>query len=461
MEDFYVLNIWDLIFFPLLFMIIFILSNFIQLKNIQKDKRYKYFTKAALAKMFGAIALSLIYQFYYKQGGDTVNYYITAKAIGNLILESPLAYLKILFLPFDYSNNLYFNNNTGYPVYWGDGYALFVSKLISPVVFLSFNSYMASAIFFSFICLSGSWKLFLVFTDYFPKLEKQFAYAILFIPSVIFWSSGLLKDSITLSAVGWYTFSFYFYFIKKEYSLKHIANILIASFLLLSIKPYIFLATIPGSLFWLTSNWSVNIKHKLIRLLITPFLISLGVSIAFATITFMGNSLGDYKLENLVDQALIKRDDLQSNKIYSDNYFDLGKIENTPTGLLKVMPQAILATLFRPFIWEAKNPLMILSGLENFFMISFSIFLLIKLKIYNFFTLVRREPLASFSLLYSLFFAFAVGVSTPNFGALVRLRIPCIPFFLCCLIIVNHFYESEYKIKKIVKVKNRFSNIPV
>jgi hypothetical protein len=42
-----------------------------------------------------------------------------------------------------------------------------------------------------------------------------------------------------------------------------------------------------------------------------------------------------------------------------------------------------------------------------------------------------------FSFVFSLFFAFSVGVSIANFGALVRLKIPCIPFFLSSLVIMN------------------------
>lgn len=38
------------------------------------------------------------------------------------------------------------------------------------------------------------------FTTEFPDMYKSLAVSILFIPSVVFWGSGLMKDSITFSA---------------------------------------------------------------------------------------------------------------------------------------------------------------------------------------------------------------------------------------------------------------------
>jgi hypothetical protein len=42
------------------------------------------------------------------------------------------------------------------------------------------------------------------------------AYAILFIPSVIFWGSGFMKDTITLSCIGWVTHFFYIIFYETK-----------------------------------------------------------------------------------------------------------------------------------------------------------------------------------------------------------------------------------------------------
>jgi len=76
---------------------------------------------------------------------------------------------------------------------------------------LGFHSYFASAVLVGIFTYGGMWKLYHVFLKEFPELKREFAIACLFIPSCVFWGSGLMKDSFTLSAVGWFTYSFYYF----------------------------------------------------------------------------------------------------------------------------------------------------------------------------------------------------------------------------------------------------------
>ena len=90
--------------------------------------------------------------------------------------------------------------------------------------------------------------------------------------------------------------------------------------------------------------------------------------------------------------------------------------------MLTLAPQAINVSLFRPYLWEVNNPLMLLSALESFFLLIFCIIVIVKcnIKIWKF----LLQPDILFTLLFSIPFAFAVGVSTFNFGTLVRSRDP-------------------------------------
>ena len=54
--------------------------------------------------------------------------------------------------------------------------------------------------------------------------------------------------------------------------------------------------------------------------------------------------------------------------------------------------------------------------------------------------------------MFSLFLAFAIGISTSNFGSLVRYKIPVMPFYIASLFIINYYdslrdkklYKTEY-----------------
>jgi hypothetical protein len=79
---------------------------------------------------------------------------------------------------------------------------------------------------------------------------------------------------------------------------------------------------------------------------------------------------------------------------------------------------------------------MLLSGLENAFILLITLLMLFRTGI---FTLMRRlfaEPLLFFAFTYSIFFAVAVGMTTPNFGALVRFKIAYLPFLIASLFIL-------------------------
>jgi len=52
-----------------------------------------------------------------------------------------------------------------------------------------------------------------------------------------------------------------------------------------------------------------------------------------------------------------------------------------------------------------------------------------------------------FCMLFSLFFAFSVGLTVANFGSLVRLRIPELPFFVAGIFMLRHLYEKQSGVK--------------
>lgn len=436
-----VLTIFDLLLSPLYLLFIYFVSTYIQHKNIKDKPFYKWYVKGLMVKMIGAIAVCLIYQFYYT-GGDTVNYFQTAKAISNLLAKDSNIFFDVLAGNNSSENYSYFDSSTGWPVYWRDQNAFFVARLILPLYLLSFNSFIVTSMLLAWICYTGIWHLFILFNEHFPTLQKELAISILFIPSVVFWGSGLLKDTVTLSAVGTYTYYFYYLFIRKRYYFKNVFYLLVNAFLLIAIKPYILFALLPGSLIWLSNERLTKVKSKTLRALVGPFFILIGVSLSIWLLSQMSDFLGLYAIDNVLDRAVVVNLD-QKQEYYGGSSFDIGEFKADPISMLKKAHLAIAATLFRPYLWDAKNPVMLMSALENTYIMILTIFLLIRLKFWGFFTLIGKNPLILFSVLFSLFFAFSVGIATSNFGSLVRLKIPCIPFYVSSLFALKYFYQQK------------------
>jgi hypothetical protein len=436
-----VLSLWDLVVVPFYIIFLVIFANYIRDRNEGQTPEYKFFPWGMYAKIAGAVSVCLIYTFYY-DGGDTVNYFTSTQAFSNLLEKNPSSFWRAFTEDPTPENFSLFDYNTGYPTYWWDARSTMVSKLLIPIYYLGMKSFIASSIVLATICYSGIWKLYLLFCEVFPKIKTQLSVSILFVPSVVFWGSGMLKDTITIAAVGWYTFGFYHCFVKSRYNVTNVVAILLSSYLLITIKPYIFFALLPGSIIWLTNDKIARIRNRFLRLIAAPGLIIAGFAGGFYLLSEMGDYLGVYAVDNVLQRAVDVQSDLKKD-YYGGNTFDIGEFDSSIGSMLAVSHKAVEATLFRPYIWEVKNIVMLISAIENAFILLLSLFLLVRMKFIGFFFYIWKDPMLLFAVMFALFFAFSVGISTPNFGSLVRLKIPCIPFYISSLFVLNYYYRDK------------------
>lgn len=433
----------DWYLFPLYLVFVFIIAVLIKIKNKPRFPYYKYFVPGIMAKVISGIILCLIYEYYYKGAGDTILYYHGSSALKDFFLKDYVNCLRFLFSPLSEENIInFFSYNDEKPVFLGDPHSFFVVRLLLPINLLGLNSFISMTIIMAAISFSGIWKLYIVFISEFPKLEKEMAIAILFVPSVVFWGSGLLKDSITISAVGWFIYGLYFGILKGKKIIQNIVNVLVSSFLIICIKPYILFALIPGSTIWIFGTLSKNINNYILRTGFGILFIALSIFSSYFILLQLGDNLGAYSIDNVFTKAVVTQQDMKKD-YYEGNSFDIGIFDGSFSSLIKILPLAINAALFRPYIWEIKNLVMLLSGIENLIILSLTLFLLIKLKFIGFFLYIRNNRLLLFSILFSLFFAFSVGLSISNFGALVRLKIPCIPCYVASIFIIRDYYQKN------------------
>lgn len=439
------LTVFDLLLPPMYILGAYFYGHWVTKKNIRTKPEYKYFTRGLIVRISGAIALGLIYFFYYG-GGDTTNYHQSASAYANLFFKDQSDFW-VAWLGNAKEYYFAFDNNTGYPVYNPrDSHSYFVVRLLIPIVTLGFHSYFASAILVAWFTYGGMWKLYQTFLQEFPDLKKELAIACLFIPSCVFWGSGLMKDSFTLSAVGWFTYAFYNFFIKKQRKLSYGIYLFISAFVILAIKPYILFALLPGSILWLSNNLVKKINHGFIRIIATPIILGLGAMTGYLALDQMGDNLGQYKVDTVLDKAVVTQKDMKAD-YYGGKTYDIGEFDASLSGIVIKAPIAIFSGIFRPGLWDVRNAVMLISSLENSYLLILTIFLLFKLKFFGFFSLIRKNPMLLFCMLFSLFFAFSVGLTVANFGSLVRLRIPELPFFVAGIFMLKYLYEKQSGVK--------------
>jgi hypothetical protein len=113
--------------------------------------------------------------------------------------------------------------------------------------------------------------------------------------------------------------------------------------------------------------------------------------------------------------------------------YDLGENDGTVAGNLALAPQAIFTSLFRPFIWEIRNVVALLAAIESSWIFIVTLIVLIKVGIFRTVKIILADPTIMFCLLFSIILSFIVGISSGNFGTLVRYKIPMIPFYISAM----------------------------
>lgn len=438
----------DLLLGPIILFIILMISTFIKNKNIDEHPEYKYYMPGLALKLFGGISLVIIYTFYYG-GGDTHQYYDDSVCYSKLMFTDFSSYLDIMLNGMSWRKLFYFTEDTGWPVYFRDSGTYNVVRIFNLIVTLSFRSFIISTLIVAWISFIGVWKMYKMFYTEYPELGKQMAIAVLFIPSVYFWGSGLMKDTITYSALGYYIYSFYFMLIKKQITFVNILTLLLSVIAIISIKPYILVALVPSSILWVFVKISGNVRGTMIKSLTVPFLVLLAVGFGFGVLKFLDSNLQSYSMDSILTKAVVTQRDLKSD-YYQGNSFDIGEFDANLPSMLSKSHLALNAALFRPYIWEARNPVMFLSGLENLFFLILTLYVIFKLKFFRIFKYTSAQGLLLFSITFSLFMAFSVGISTSNFGSMVRYKIPLIPFYVASLYILVAS-EKAARLKRVSK----------
>lgn len=436
------MEIRDILLTPFYLIIIYLLAFHLKSKVTNRYTK-KYFIPALTLKLIGAITLGLIYTFYYS-GGDTFNYYKQGKVIYSAFLDSPITGFKLLLNPGEFDPSLlkYIGQ-----MYWFESASEYaVIKFVAFFGLFSFNTYTVIALFFACFSFWGLWAMYTTLLKMFPNLHKQFALAIFFVPSLFFWGSGILKDTICVGMLGLLFQSFYNLAIQKKNIIFNILFALISIFVLKTIKAYILLAFIPPALFWVFLENRQKIKNGMLRLVLGPFLILIGGFIAYYGATNITAGDAKYDLDKIAGRTKVNAEYLyQVSQRQEGSGYSIGELDGTIPGMLKLAPQAIVVALYRPFIWEVRNPLMLLSAVEALFFLILTITTFSKVGWVKSLGLIISKPILTFCFVFSIIFAFAVGINSFNFGTLVRYKIPLIPFYLSGLFILRTYVIKKTK----------------
>ncbi len=426
---------YDYILAPIYLIAIYLFMYNVRNRITTKETR-PYFFKALNLKMLGSTMLCIIF-FYYYGYGDTLLYHELGTYMYNAFwYGSPGEWFELVFYPMksiSSPTNGWIAGNVFY--LRGDTSTFFVVRVAGFLSIFCANSYFVIAAFCGVVSFFGAWAMFVTFTTIYPKMIKKFAIAVFYLPSVFFWGSGLMKDSLCFGALGLTFYGFYFAVIRRKNITSHAILAGFGMLVLAQIKIYILLCFIPMLAIWTYLQYLNNIKSYFLKIFLGPVIfIFSGVLGVFAVLRLSQNT--EYSVDNLASKTKVTSTYLQNMSQQGSVYY-IGEYDGTITGLLSYFPQAVSVALYRPFLWEAKNPFALLSAFEATYFLLFTFYVIfIKVRPANVIATFIREPIAPACLFFAMFFSFSVGITAGNFGTLVRYKIPMMPFYIASLMIM-------------------------
>jgi len=426
------LGLKDLIVTPVYIFLLYTLAFWIKSRFFKNDQRGTFLIHGLSIKIIGALAFCLVYSFIY-DGGDTSAYYKGSTVMFESAREGWHVPFEILFShahnhSFEYASytsQIYANAETTFMVIR----FAFVFGLIT------FNTFTATAILFSVFSLSGLWALFSTFRQYFPTYEKVIFYSILLVPSMVFWGSGIMKDTLILGFVGWLVYALNNIFQRKKVIVNFIL-LAVAAFMIVRIKAYVFLAIIPSLGVWSLFNFIRGIGDKKLRLVAIPIVFALVIGATLVASSQIVKMSQKFAIENISQTigSIQWYHSYLSEKNDGSGY-TLGEFEPNLLNFLLKAPKAINVTLFRPYLWEARKPIMVFSAIEAFLFLIFTLFVVLRSGALNVIRIIYNSNVLLMSFIFALVLSLAVGLTSYNFGALVRYKIPVLPFYVVPLII--------------------------
>lgn len=438
------ISLLDYLLLPVFVALIFVVANFVRDTYYPVGHPWReYFMPALIAKVVGAIFIGLIYQYYYG-GGDTSNYHYHAKVINSSFGESPVKWFNlILRLPHWYDGDYseYISK-----LWWYEAPTEYIVGSIAALVgIFAFTTYLPTAVLFGAISFTGIWALFQTFATKYPAYTRYIAWCTLFIPSTIMWGSGIFKDTICMFGLGWLTYGAFRMLLLHDFSPKNIVLTVVSFWLIANIKLYILLAFIPALALWILFTYSHKIQSATSRFAVKLLVILACVGGFLVFSQKFAAELGKYSLENVARTSYVTSSYIASVSGDDGSAYSLGDMDPSIPGMLKKFPLAVNVTLFRPYLWETRKPLQFLNAAEAFMFMWVTIKVLFGIGLRRVWKTIGEDPTIQFCLIFTIIFAFAVGLSSGNFGALSRYRIPCLPFFGLSLVLIYYKHNPTSK----------------
>jgi hypothetical protein len=377
----------------------------------------KWLQLAFLTKALAGIGMFYLYTYYYpvRNDADTFKYFDDSKHLYDAIWNEPGDFFKMLFgvgCENDYFFKTYYIKMNNWYLAYDNGLindSRLIIRLNAIFRIFSFGNYHIHNLLLNLISFVGLYSLMRLFIEVTASKWKSYVAAFV-VPSAIFWSSGILKEAVLIFAIGLFCWNFY-RFVNGTYRWKTIFTILVLLPLLLVVKLYVFAALITASTgLLLSSRW----KHTALSYMVSCIGFFMAVYYSFVELLVQ-------KQHDFVELA---------QRASAGSFIETSKLEHTFVSILYNLPIGLFNTLTRPWPTDIHGVLFVPAFMENLLIVTLIVFALVKPRELN----KKQKSFIWFAATFTIILFSIIGITTPIIGAIVRYKIPALPFLFILLL---------------------------
>lgn len=386
-----------------------------------------------LLKVGAGICLFAVYTFYYtdRSGADIYKYFDDSRIMFDALLYKPLDFLKMITgINNDnayFDTNYYHHMNNWYRKYESNSFNdnHIIIRLNAVLRLFSFGYYQVHNVFINFISLIGLIALFKFLNQSVQGKKKELFIACFLIPSVVFWGSGVLKEGLLLFGMGILLYSFNNLILRQSF-VKNIFLFLMALIILRNTKIYILAILIPLMIAFIWVKFANN-KYVFYKYMIV-------LLIYFAGIYSVKFIFPEYDILQYI--AARQSNFLNmSDAVKAGSRIPMVRLEPSMVSFILHSPKAFYNTLCLPWFFNSSSLLTLFNGIENLIFILTGILSICYLRVNP-----KNNNLFCFSLFYVVLMFTLIGLTTPVIGAIVRYKIPALPFLAVLLML---YFDGE------------------
>lgn len=370
------------------------------------------------------MAYGYIYAHYFPVSDSWV-YFEESLKEHQLLLDNPIQFFST-GLQFNDPANLF---STADNAAWSNAGENILIKLLAIFNLLSGSNYYVDVIIFNGFSFFGLYLIYLVAFHFFERNKLPVFCVIFFLPSCLFWNSGIDKDGLMLCCTGILIYAL-FHCWYKSVTWWRIASAVLAFLFLFLLRNSTALLLLPALLGWWLAIRLSNRKAYL------PFIIIYAICIVcFFLTTYLSPAF------NLPAKLAEKQH--QFLALEAHTVLPLTALQPVLKSYMEVLPQALNHIFLRPYVTEIKSPFHLMAFLEVWLIIIAVVIALASAKRKLFTSL--QQPFSLFLLLLALSGFLLIGYTVPFTGAIVRYKAVYAVFFLLPFVGTLKFSEMADK----------------